>query len=76
MKPEVLKELEQFLLDNVPVSGCAVFRTTKGEYVFAVRYKASNKDTFTINGHFWYDYDFLWVENGPWKVLWTHDGSE
>ena len=80
MDKEKLNRLNAFLQKETPTyGGCMVCKTLNGnrlDFLLIERVKIANGDSFLINHGFWYDYDFLWDENNPWKILWKYEGSE
>lgn len=69
-----MKEFEKFLEDNHPgIDECMVCLSVsekRKEYLLIEKHKIANGFMFTINSRFFYDYNFLWDETGPWKICW------
>lgn len=75
-----VKQLEAFLIKETPTyGGCMVCETNNNDrhqFLLVERHKFANGDGITVNMKLFYEYDFLWDENNPWKILWKYDGSE
>ena len=69
--------LNQFLREECPPEGgCllveAIWNGKVRHFVCKRHTTADDRDMFTINDRLYYDYDFMWDENNPWKILWCH----
>lgn len=81
MDKKKLDSLNAFLQKETPTyGGCMVCKAKREDdrtdLLLIERRKFANGDGFTINMRLFYEYDFLWDENNPWKILWKYDGSE
>ena len=44
------------------------------EYLLIERHKPGHgPDLFTVNNHFYHDYEFLWDEITPWTIIYKHE---
>lgn len=78
------KELYEFLLKETPdEGGCMLCLVTYKindydlkEYFLIERHNISNGVMFTINGRFFFDYEFVWTYENHWNILYKNYGKE
>ena len=45
------------------------------EYFLIEKHNISNGVMFTINGNFYFDYEFVWANENHWKILYKNNGK-
>lgn len=74
MGKDKIDSLYNFLLRETPnENGCMVCETifeNRIKYLLIERFKDKmGNDIFTINGRFYYDYEYMWDCKNQWKVI-------
>ena len=76
---EAKEELRELLEKYGPKNknSCTVFESANGTFYLVTGRKLSTGEMmYVIDSHFWYDYDYAFMETKPWKLIYQKNGQE